>query len=191
MDYSMQTEKQKRNSQESIAELIKQTREDPAMFQHIYLQWVTPVYQYIFARTGNQQDAEDITSQVFMRAFQAFPRYEHRGLFSAWLFTIVRNQVNGVLRKKKVIEVPLTAARHANAATDMLISVSQTDEINRLKKLIAELSDEDQELIRLRYIAELKFAEIGAVLGRSEAAVKKALYRLQERLKSLLEDNYE
>lgn len=191
MDYSMPTAKQKGNSEENIREQVKQVREDPEMFQHIYLQWVTPVYQYIIARTGNQQDAEDITSQVFMRAFQAFPRYEHRGLFSAWLFTIVRNQVNGVLRKKKIIEVPLIAARNASVATDMLNNVSQKDEIKRLIKLIAELSNDDQELIRLRYIAGLKFADIAAVLGRSEDAVKKALYRLQEKLKSLLEDNYE
>lgn len=191
MDYFMQTVKQERNPQETIGEQLKQAREDPAMFQHIYLQWVTPVYQYIVSRTGNQQDAEDITSQVFISVFQAFPRYEHRGLFSAWLFTIVRNQVNEVFRKKKIIEVPLQAARHASATADMLNSVSQKDEINQLIKLIAELTDDDQELIRLRYIAELKFADIAAVLGRSEAAVKKALYRLQEGLKTLLEEDHE
>lgn len=191
MDYSMQPAKQTAYSQEDIGALVKQAKEDPAMFQHIYLLWVAPVYQYIFPRTGNQQDAEDITSQVFIRAFQAFPRYQHRGVFSAWLFTIVRNQVYAVFRKKKFTEVPLKDASHTIAATDLLKSVSQKDEINRLLNLIAELSDEEQELIRLRYIAELKFADIAAVFDRSEAAVKKTLYRLQERLKSLLEDNYE
>ena len=191
MDYSMQTAKQKIYSQEDIRELIEQTREDPAMFQYIYLQWVTPVYKYVFSRIGNQQDAEDITAQVFMRAFKAFPRYKHRGVFSAWLFAIVRNQVNGVLRKKKPVEVSLIVAIHSTATIDMLDNISQKDDINRLIKLIRELSDEDQELIRLRYIAELKFAEIGEVLNRNEDAVKKALYRLQEKLKTLLEEKHE
>lgn len=172
-------------------ELIIQAQKDPALFQEIYRYWVTPVYQFIYARVGNYQDAEDLTSQIFLNAFQAFPHYKHRGHFSAWLFTIARNQLYSSFRKKKTPQVPLEAAEAPSSNPEMITNIIQSAQIGSLKKLIRNLPEEEQELIYLRYVAELKFSDIALVLGRKEPAVKKSLYRLQERLKELMEDYHE
>ena len=190
MGVSARTLNAMKDSVADDTDLVLQAIEDPAKFQILYLHWVTPVYQYLFSRTGNHQDAEDITSQVFLRAFQAFPRYEHRGLFPAWLFSIVRSQVAGRWRKRQP-EVALAAAQDAGVSTDMLGDIFQQAENDRLARVIAARPAEDQELIRLRYIAELKFADIAQVLGKNEDAVKKSLYRLLADLRAQMEANHE
>jgi len=68
--------------------------------------------------------------------------------------------------------------------------VASADEIQHLKKLILSLAEDEQDLIRLRYVAELSFADMAIVLHRREDAVKKSLYRLQARLQSLLENTH-
>lgn len=169
-------------------ELIKNAQSNPALFQDIYMLWVTPVFQYIYARTGNRQDAEDLTSQIFLKAYQALPRYRHQGHFSAWLFTIARNQVNGFFRNKTAPEMPLNIAEQAGGGQDMLNTVIQADEVRNLMHILQALPDEEQELVRLRYVADLKFGDIALVLKRKEDTVKKTLYRLQVRLQGLLEE---
>jgi RNA polymerase sigma factor (sigma-70 family) len=76
-------------------------------------------------------------------------------------------------------------------SSDPPAEVSQADEVARLRSVIGSLPEDEQELIHLRYVTELRFADIAILLGRSEDAVKKSLYRLQARLKSLLEQNHD
>ena len=88
-------------------------------------------------------------------------------------------------------QVPLENAEKVPLETDVLQQVIQTEQIVALTKLINALPEEEHELIRLRYIAELSFSEISRLLNRSEDAVKKSLYRLLARLQSQLEVSYE
>ena len=88
-------------------------------------------------------------------------------------------------------QVPLENAENITSETDLLEQVIQTEQIESLKRRINALSEEERELIRLRYIAELSFSEIGQLLHRSEAAVKKSLYRLLARLQSQLDITHE
>lgn len=170
--------------------LVLLAQEDPRQFQALYDLWITRIYQYVYSRIGTRQDAEDITSQIFLNAYQAFPRYRHTGMFSAWLFTIARNQLKRFYRSQTWRNLPLEVAEDFSLDSDA-DRLDQTDEIRRLGELIMALSADEQELIRLRYVAELKFSEIAAILHRREDAVKKTLYRLQGRLQKLLEDQDE
>ena len=172
-------------------ELIEKNRLNAAGFQEIYTLWLTRVYQYVYARVGSPNDAEDLTSQIFLKAYEAFPRYKHRGQFAAWLFTIARNEINMFYRGKKTVEVTLDVIEFANSGQDMLHTVINSGEINQLIQIISNLLPEEQELIYLRYVAEMKFADIAIVLERKEDAVKKSLYRLQTRLQNLLEEDHE
>ena len=176
--------------QDDEAELILAAQKSPALFQTIYERWAVPVYQYFHFRTGDQPSTEDLTSQLFLAAYQALPRYRHQGHFAAWLFTIARNLAHDYHRKI-AREVPLEQAELIVSPQDPQGEVIQADEIRRLREIILRLSDDEQELIRLRYVAELSFADMAIVLNRREDAIKKSLYRLQARLQSLLELNHD
>ncbi|MFZ3071009.1 MAG: sigma-70 family RNA polymerase sigma factor [Anaerolineaceae bacterium] len=172
------------------AESVFAAQRNPAEFQQIYDRWAVPVYQYFYFRTDEPASAEDLTSQLFLSAYQALPRYQHRGHFAAWLFTIARNLSNDYFRKNHR-EVPLEAAQQLFASSDPSTEAAQHDEIIHLRELVQSLPEEDQELIRLRYVANLTFSDMAIVLKKREDAVKKSLYRLQARLQSLLEQNHD
>lgn len=174
-------------------DLIEEARSSPEAFSSIYQRWATPVYRYIYARIRDPQDSEDLASQVFLSAFQALPRYKHRGHFSAWLFGITRNKIKEYYRKNRhhkestLDDLSEKLEGRSNAVQDEDIQ----DEINILIQHINALPEADQELIRLRYVAELKFSEIGRVVKKSEGAVKKRIYRIQDKLEQNMEDTNE
>ncbi|MDD2695957.1 MAG: RNA polymerase sigma factor [Anaerolineales bacterium] len=178
------------------SELILAAQKNSSLFQAIYDRWAVRVYQYFYHRTGEMTSAEDLTSQLFFAAYQALPRYQHRGHFAAWLFTIARNLVKEHYRKQRR-EVPLDMARHMMSPSELAVPTdpaeeyAHSDEIRQLVQLVRSLPEEERELIRLRYVANLSFADMAIVLTRREDAVKKSLYRLQARLQSLLEQNHD
>jgi len=168
--------------------LISEVKKNPTAFSGIYERWEVPVYQYFYYRTGNTIFAEDLTSQLFLKVFESIGRYQHRGHFAAWLFTIARNMVAKHYRENHHEESYETASI-TREEPDPLEELALSDEIEKLKVLVCSLSAEEQDLIRLRYAADLKFSDIAIILHKREDAVKKSLYRLQTRLQYLLEQN--
>lgn len=172
------------------ARLVFEAQKNPAAFEALYDRWAVQVYQYFYYRTGDVAAAEDLTSQLFLSAYQSLPRYRHRGHFAAWLFAIARNLVNKDYRKIQR-QVPLEMAGEMRSSSDPPEEFDRLDEIEYLKKLIDALPKNERELIRLRYAAGLTFAEMAIVLHKRKDAVKKSLYRLQARLQVLLEQNHD
>lgn len=166
-------------------ELVLAAQKNLAAFQTIYDRWAVRIYQYFYFRTREPASAEDLTSQLFLSVLQALPRYQHRGTFAAWLFAIARNVYKEYARKR-YREIPLEAAVGLTESTNMPDEVTHLDEVAHLRRLVQSLSEDEQELLRLRYIAELPFADMAMILGKREDAVKKSLYRLQARLQSAL-----
>jgi RNA polymerase sigma-70 factor (ECF subfamily) len=173
-------------SQDDIPGLIAAAQKDPAAFGRLYDCYVQPIYRYVLSRTGVAHEAEDITSQTFVSAYEALGRYRERGQFSAWLFRIARSKLNDHFRRSRR-EVGIEAAGEILEREDALGVLIRAEELSRIRFLIGGLNDEEQELIRLRYVADLSFAEIGELLGRREDTVKKSLYRLLARIKSQME----
>jgi RNA polymerase sigma-70 factor (ECF subfamily) len=155
-------------------------------FELLYDRYLTPVYRYIFSRVGNASDAEDLTSQTFLSALEALSRYRERGAFPAWLFQIARSKLMDHFRRTRN-QISLEEVDVASSSDDPLVYSIASDEVSRLKGLITGLSAEERELLRLRYVADLSFAEMAALLHRREDAVKKSLYRLLARLNSQME----
>ncbi len=171
---------------DSAAALALEAKTDASAFGRLYDLYVQPVYRYLLSRVGSIHEAEDLTSQTFIAAYEALPKYRERGLFAAWLFRIARSKMNDQFRKSKH-EVPIELAEAYGDREDALGRVILDDEIHRLRVLISSLDASDQELIRLRYVADLSFAEIAELLGKREDAVKKSLYRLLAQLKGKME----
>jgi RNA polymerase sigma-70 factor (ECF subfamily) len=166
--------------------LILAAQKNPADFAAVYDRYVQPVYRYFYSRLDSSADAEDLTARTFLAALEALPRYHHRGYFSAWLFSIARSKAMDHFRRRKP-QVELSET-HRSDEPDPLTRVAHGDEIARLLDLVRGLDETDRELIRLRYVADLSFAEIASLLGKKEDAVKKTLYRLLDRLQNQLEN---
>ena len=177
---------QSKTLSEKIATFAIKAKTDPVAFSRLYDHYVQPVYRYIYSLVGSTHEAEDITSQTFMAAYEALGRYRERGQFSAWLFQIARSKMNDHFRRSRR-EVGLEAAGEILEREDALGALIRAEELSRIRFLVNHLNEEEQELIRLRYVADLSFGEMAELLGAREDAVKKSVYRLLARLKGQME----
>jgi len=171
------------------AALVSAAQRDPAEFTALYDRYFRPIYRYLYSRVGSVPEAEDLTAQTFLAALEALPRYHQRGYFSAWLFTIARNKARDYYRSRTP-DASLEE-NHPDKAEDPLVQVIRSDQIEQLAEVVSRLDEEEQELIRLRCVADLSFAEIGVSLSRKEDTVKKAYYRLTARLQRQLEISHD
>jgi RNA polymerase sigma-70 factor (ECF subfamily) len=172
-------------SQDEESALLEAAQKKPEAFAALYDRYVQPVYRYLYSRTGSAAEAEDLTAQTFLQTIESLPRYDHRGRFSAWLFSIARARAADYHRRRKPL--PLEGAEQHPADTDILGEVVRDDQIRRLAERIRSLPEEERELIRLHFTADLTFAEMASLLGEKEDTVKKRLYRLLARLQGELE----
>ena len=162
--------------------LTQQARRDHTAFATLYRRYLSPIYRYLYQRLGNQQEAEDLTAQVFTEALEGLiaRRYREGGKFVAWLYSIARHKLIDFYRKK-----PQLALDEQFATPSTLLSdIEAGDDQSRIAHLLAQLDEDKRELLRLRFTAGLSFAEIAAIDGRSEAAIKMSIYRALEWLRN-------
>jgi RNA polymerase sigma-70 factor (ECF subfamily) len=144
----------------------------------LYDHYAERVFRFVRFRLSSQQDAEDVSQRVFLQMIQALPRYQSRGIpFGAWLFRIARNAVIDHQRTRRAHE-PLEAVADTASGERSLEEIAITSsEIDRVTAALAELTDEQREVITLRFFAELSPGEIAAVLGRREGAIRGTQFR--------------
>jgi RNA polymerase sigma-70 factor (ECF subfamily) len=153
---------------------------DQEAFGVLYERYVSRIYSYIYYRTGNQHDAEDLTARVFFRALRHVENYKDRGLpLSAWLYRIAHNLVanwhRDNSRRKEVPLDEIILIRHGGDLPEVLLIESEEKE--NLLKVIHRLPADRQQLILLKFVEHLSNAEIGQVMGKSEGAVKSLYHR--------------
>jgi RNA polymerase sigma-70 factor (ECF subfamily) len=164
--------------QEEEAQLVGEAKANPESFAKLYDCYAPNIYRYLLSRLGNVAGAQDVTSQTFLRAFEMFPRYRHTGYFSAWLFTIARRKAIAAYRRQRPNLSLEEAENVPGVAEDPLERVIRGEQRERMAALFAGLNEDQRELLHLRFTAGLSYVEIGALLRRSKAAVKMAIYRL-------------
>ena len=142
-------------------------------FAELYERYFDKIYRYIVIRTGNTQEAEDMTQQVFLKVLRAISSFKWRGKpFSAWLFRIAHNQVVDYLRKKtKQPTVPFEQSL-ARSEDNPYLLAEQKLEMKQLLLAVGELTEAQREVISLRFTSELPIAEVAKVMGKSLGAVK-------------------
>jgi RNA polymerase sigma-70 factor (ECF subfamily) len=175
---------------DDIPALVKEAQRSPAAFAAVYDRFLTPVYRYLYSRVGNAPDAEDLTAQTFLSALERLKSYRENGTFAGWLFAIAHSKVIDHYRRNRP-QGGLESALEIAGDADPVGDVEKHLELEKLASILQTLSDDEQEIIRLRYVADLSFAEIAAALGKREDAVKKSLYRLLARLSVQFESQME
>lgn len=155
--------------------LVDKARHDCKAFAALYRHYLTPVYRYLVSRVNNYHDAEDLAAQVFTEALEGLvaDRYQGGGNFSAWLFTIARRRLVDFYRQRSTAQLTDPPSQELS----LLSIVENNEDIQHLSRLLAQLDEEQRELLRLRFSGGLSFAQISFLEGRSEPAVKMALYR--------------
>lgn len=172
------------------AQLVERAKSDPSAFSELYERYVDRIYAYVYYRTGDPRDAEDLTARVFYRALAHMPEFNQTGApFVAWLYRIAHNLVANWHRDKtRHPELPLDlwepaplteGAPHAQAER----SETQTN----LLEAIRGLPWERQQLLILKFVDGLSNLEIGTILGRSEGAIKSLYHRTLLSLREELE----
>lgn len=162
----------------------------PAAFGELYRAYLDPVYRYLLARVGNPAEAEDLTSQVFLAALEGLSRYKHQGHFTAWLFSIARRKAADHYRREKPETVLDLENSPPSPEMDSLSKIIHQEDLQNLVVLVSTLTEDERELLRLRFAGRLNFEEIATLLNRKTSAVKMSFYRLLERLENQLEADH-
>lgn len=166
------------NPEES--ELIQRAKSDSQAFGLLYERYRDRIYNYIYYRTGNVKDAEDLTARVFMRAMDHIGAYEDKGLpFSAWLYRIAHNLVANWHRdrsRRRLIALDDIAQWHMGEE-DPEFAAQLAEDRHALLRAIRQLPPDRQELLLLKFVDRLPNAEIGNIMGRSEGAIKSLYHR--------------
>jgi RNA polymerase sigma-70 factor (ECF subfamily) len=165
---------------ESDSAIIARARESPEVFGLLYERYVVRIYNYIYYRTGNHHDAEDLTSRTFYKALKHFPRYVDKGApFSAYLYRIAHNIVANWYRDNKRRQiVPFDGLSITMPwQQEPTVVTERKDEQEELLRVVRQLPPERQQLLILKLVEQMSNAEIAAVMGRTEGAIKSLYHR--------------
>lgn len=170
------------------SQLIQHARQDAHAFDVLYHRYLPRLYRYCLHRVNDVPMAEDISAQVFFEVLNGLMnrKYQENGCFAAWLFTIARRRVVDHYRSPEV--GPLQELHSHDP--EISRQVEDQDEKEQLARLMLDLDEDHQELIRLRFAAELTFEEIAFLDGRKPAAVKMDIYRTLDQLRVRWEQTY-
>jgi RNA polymerase sigma-70 factor (ECF subfamily) len=162
------------------SDLVEIAKQDKVAFGEIYERYLEKIYNYIYYRTGNQQDAEDLTAKVFYRALSHIDNYVDKGVpFQAWLYRIAHNLVANFHRDKgrrKIIPLyDYIAHTLRSEAPDRQAEASEQEEL--LMDSIRRLPADRQQLLILKFIEQKSNQEIGDIMGRTEGAIKSLYHR--------------
>ena len=176
---------------ESDLDLVARVKTDPTAFGQLYERYVSRIYNYVYYRTGNHHDAEDLTSRVFYRALMHVDDYVDRGVpFSAWLYRIAHNLVANWHRDHA--RRPLLDLESAQLVGDPHErpewAAEQSERRRQLLAVIRQLPEERQELLILKFVEQLSNAEVGQIMGRTEGAIKSLYHRTLLALRDELAD---
>jgi RNA polymerase sigma-70 factor (ECF subfamily) len=163
---------------------------DEEAFSVLYQENVKKIYSYIYYRTGNTNDAEDLTARVFQRALKHITKYKRTKVpFSAWLYRIAHNLVANWHRDSKYKnELPIED--HAYLQSKLAAPEKQIEKQQDLEYLmgaIRKLQPDRQQLLILKYVEDMSNREVGIIMQKSEGAIKSLYHRTLKDLRDLID----
>lgn len=153
--------------------IIRARNGDTAVIGAIYERFRLSVFRYLYYRIGDPQAAEDLTSDVFLRMIRSIPSYRPgKVTFQAWLFQIARNIAIDYYRKAKFRNHLELEEDMAAKEDDLDVSVDRTLTHKQLKNALGRLTEEQRDVIVLRFVANMPIAQVAQTLHKSEDAIK-------------------
>lgn len=177
-----------RDEKMGISELFSKARQgDSKAFEEVYRIYFKPVFRYIFLRVEDKATAEDLTQDVFLKIFKYNGFFEDRGKDPlAFFFVSARNVLFDYLKEKKKIfteEIGDNLKENLqDEKGDQEEFLIKNEEIKRLNLVLSDLSEEQKEVVSLRFFGELSFRQIAEITGKNEEAVR----QIQSRALKLL-----
>ncbi len=163
---------------------------DPEAFSELYDRFAEPIYRFIYFKVGSRVDAQDLTSEVFLKAWAAIREKKDGVLnFRAFLYRIARNLVVDFYRAKRQntsIEAIDPDAIMVSAHIDR---IANNQELTVVLKAVRSLKDEYRELIIFRFMDQMSYKEIGQILNKSQVTVRVTMHRAVKTLKKHLGRN--
>jgi RNA polymerase sigma-70 factor (ECF subfamily) len=162
---------------------------DDAALGELYDRYEAKIFSYIYRRTGEEALAEDFTAQVFLKMLESIrDQKAWHSSFSGWLYRIAHNLVIDHYRRRgrqgsvDIEEASPTASEDHNPA----VTVEHTFEAERLRAAIRRLTDEQAEVVSLRFLEGYSISEVASMMNRTEGAIKALQYRAVATLRTLL-----
>ncbi len=166
------------------SKIIELAKKQPDAFALLYDYYHKPIFIFIYKKVRNKEQTADITQQVFLKAMLNLNKYVYRGFpFSSWLYRIAQNEVNMLFRSnKKMIETEISE-NDAKTLAEEISNHYSDEEIECILKIVANLPEEQNNLIEMRFFQKLSFKEIGSIFEISEDNAKVKIYRILDKLK--------
>ena len=164
---------------ETLDRLVAEAKAgDREAFGRIFDAYVGPIHRFIASRVNSPSDAEDLTQLVFVKALEALPRYEARGIpFGGWLFRLVRNAIIDQIRTRRDHLSLVDAVTRETDDAGPEAKAALQDDLDRVAAALAELTDDQREVIELRFFAGLNVLETAVAMGRQEGTVRGLQFR--------------
>lgn len=163
---------------------IVAAKKDPERFGPLYTKYHEQIFRYVYQRMDDQEQAFDVTSQVFIKALTNLHKYEFRGVpFSSWLYRIAKSELYQNFRDNKAKRTVNVESVHLAEITDEFDEEELVADKDKLIRCLAELREPDLQLMELRYFEKRSYKEIGEILEVTENNAKVKTFRALERLK--------
>lgn len=159
---------------------------EASAFGLLYDKYQPQIYRFIYLKVSHREEAEDLTHQVFFKAWQNIGNYQMKGLpFSSWLYRIARNDVIDHYRTRKLnLDIESVDEPAVKDPTEQ--KIDDNIKLESVRKAILQLSHEQQDVIFMRFVNELSFGEIAKIMDKSNGAVRILQHRAIRNLKKIL-----
>lgn len=162
---------------------------EASAFGSLYDHYQPRIYRFVLIKVSRREEAEDLTHQVFLSAWQNIHNYRNIGFpFSSWLYRIARNQIIDYYRtRKQATSIEQIDPEHFAHLPELHTAVDTHIEMTRVRQALSTLKDEHQDVIIMRFVEDLPIKEVAAALGKTEGAIKLIQHRALKQLKIVLE----
>jgi RNA polymerase sigma-70 factor (ECF subfamily) len=157
--------------------LAKQAQHDAEAFGVLYQRHAKSIYRYHLARTGNVQDAQDLTAQTFLAALEGIGAYRGQRTFASWLFGIASHKAADHHRRLRVHRPLAEAEEMAQDGPPVEEATVRRLQMGHVQEALQAIAPERAEALILRIFSGLSAAQTGQIMGKSEAAVRMLVHR--------------